>query len=229
MAGVVGGAIGGGAVQALSGIGSAGATFHMQRQAQQWMKRMRATHYQATVEDLIKAGLNPILAVRGMSSKTPSSPAGSASAGNVGQAAAAGAQAVTAKQLASKQGDLLTAQTELATTDAQIKTQNLRQQEIQTAFEEMRLKFYVDNPDALRVREMMGPGTAAGAKLLYDKIQKPTGGDPVAPPGSITRPTIYRKPVSRRKQGKQHYRRGGFKNRPHEQEYGPLINYFRRR
>lgn len=48
-------------------------TMKRQVQNQQWMEKMRATAYQATMEDMQKAGLNPILAYQKGPTSSPTS------------------------------------------------------------------------------------------------------------------------------------------------------------
>lgn len=98
-------------INALSSIGGTGAAYHMQRQAQQWAKRMRATTYQTAVEDLRRAGLNPILAVKGMSPTTPTSPLGRPTVLEGGTAYARSKEAETKQSVAQKQKQLLKEQT----------------------------------------------------------------------------------------------------------------------
>lgn len=94
-----GAAMGVGGAQAGSNMIAAGQTLGLQRQAQQWAKRMHATHYQRTVKDMRAAGLNPMLAMK-MGAPVPSASSGTASGAGVGAAIAAGSQAATAERSA---------------------------------------------------------------------------------------------------------------------------------
>lgn len=105
----LGSSLGGGIAGALSaGLGGALSAGEAKKQ-RKWQEKMRATAYQATMEDMRKAGLNPILAY-----KQGATSAGSGAAArfpDVGQAFASGAQAGSATFIRKKQGELVAQQT----------------------------------------------------------------------------------------------------------------------
>ena len=59
--------------QRYAGRYSARAAKKMQERDQKWRENMRATHFQTMVEDLTKAGINPLMSVKGLSTQTPGS------------------------------------------------------------------------------------------------------------------------------------------------------------
>lgn len=103
---IIGAAIAGGATSAGGGIASGGLSYmynkKLQYRAQRFQKAMRATHYQATVEDMIKAGINPIIGLSGGGlSQTPGGVGGSV--GTAGMDIAKGvSSALMAKKLKSE-------------------------------------------------------------------------------------------------------------------------------
>ncbi len=84
---------------------SAGASYAESKKQRKFIKKMRATAYQATMKDMRAAGLNPILAY-----KTGPTPIGSAAAGltpDFGQAMASGVNAATRAKTGVKERELL--------------------------------------------------------------------------------------------------------------------------
>lgn len=108
-----------------SGILDAGLNFlgtkHLQNDAQSFQKFMASNKYQMAVNDLIAAGLNPILAVKGMSG-------GSGAAGGMGSfrsnVAQSVANAVQAKKV-TKELDLIDAQTGATHNQADLHNANI--------------------------------------------------------------------------------------------------------
>ena len=148
----------GAALGAAGGIGQSAWSAAEAAKQRRWQRRMRQTAYQDTMQDMVKAGLNPILAYQ----RGPSGIGSGATANiaNLGGAMAAGAQAGSAKALKKKQEDLVDAQiqTEVEKKQREMEhTQLLNEQTHMARYDRMlksaRNAFYYRRKDGLPTQQ----------------------------------------------------------------------------